>query len=152
MEIIAQVKEWSEGFLPQDLFLVDVELNERSKKLSIYIDGDKGIDIDACKNLSRHLSEKLDAVDYGAEPYSLEVSSPGADRPLLVTRQYAKHIGRELDIKLKAETQLTGKLESVNENGITVSLKDKKKAYKDAPQQEIAFDDIATAAVILSFK
>lgn len=152
MEIIAQVKEWSESFLPQELFLVDVELNERSKKLSIYIDGDKGIDIDACKNLSRHLSEKLDAVDYGAEPYSLEVSSPGADRPLLVTRQYAKHIGRELDIKLKAETQLTGRLESVNENGITVSLKDKKKDYKDATQKEIAFNDIALAAVILSFK
>ncbi|MES2690339.1 MAG: ribosome maturation factor RimP [Bacteroidota bacterium] len=152
MEIIAQVKEWSEGFLPQELFLVDVELNEYSKKLSIYIDGDKGIDIDACKNLSRHLSEKLDAMDYGAEPYSLEVSSPGADRPLLVTRQYAKHIGRELDIKLKAETQLTGKLESANENGITILVKDIKKGYKDAPQKEIAFNDIDVASVILSFK
>lgn len=152
MDIVERIKEWSVAFLPAHLFLVDVDHNPHNHKLGIYIDGDQGIDIDACKNLSRHISEKLDELDFGAEPYSLEVSSPGADKPLLVTRQYAKHVGRELDIKLKAQTQLEAKLESVNETGITVSLKDKKKGYKDAPQKEIAFADIAEASVIISFK
>lgn len=152
MDIVSQVKEWSGAFLPQEFFVVDVELNEHGRKLGVYIDGDKGIDIDTCKSLSRHLSEKLDEVDYGAEPYSLEVSSPGADRPLRSTRQYAKHVGRELEVKLLAHTELLGRLEAVNENSITLSLKDKKKGYRDAPQKEIAFGDIASASVVISFK
>jgi ribosome maturation factor RimP len=152
MDIITQIKDWSTAFLPQEYFVVDVELNERSKKLSVFIDGDKGIDIETCKNLSRHLSEKLDELDFGSEPYSFEVSSPGADKPLTVARQYPKHIGRELDIKLLAQTELLGRLESVSDNGIVISLKDKKKGYKDAPQKEVAFADIAIASVVISFK
>lgn len=152
MEVLTQIADWSSAFLPEGLFLVDVEQKTGSQKISVFIDGDKGVDIADCQKLSRHLSEKLDELDYGAEPYYLEVSSPGADKPLKVTRQYPKHIGRELFVKLTAETELTGKLEEVTEQGITLSLKDKKKGYKDAPQKQIAFADIAEASVILSFK
>lgn len=152
MEIIEQIKEWSASFLPEDLFLVDVEQKTGSKKISVYIDGDKGVDIAACQKLSRHLSEKLDEQDYGAEPYYLEVSSPGADRPLVNVRQYPKHVGRELMVKLHAQTELNGKLESVEEDGITLALKDKKKGYRDAAQKTVPFADIAEASVIISFK
>lgn len=152
MEIIEQIKNWSSSFLPEDLFLVDVEQKAGSKKISVFIDGDTGVDIAACQKLSRHLSEKLDEQDYGAEPYHLEVSSPGADRPLINVRQYAKHVGRELLVKLHAQTELSGKLESVADNGITLALKDKKKGYKDAAQKNVLFADIAEASVIISFK
>lgn len=152
MDIVEQITAWSTAFLPEELFLVDVEHNPNSHKLCVYIDGDEGIDINACKGLSRHLSEKLDELDYSAEPYYLEVSSPGADRPLKVARQYHKHIGRELFVKLNAQTELSGRLEDVNETGISLALKDKKKGYKDATIKDIAFADIAEASVIISFR
>lgn len=152
MDIVSQIKEWTEAFLPQELFLVDIETKAGSSKVCIYIDGDQGVDIPACQKLSRHLSDKLDEQNYGEEPYYLEVSSPGADRPLLKFRQYPKHIGRELFVKLTAATELTGKLVAVNENEITLALKDKKKGYVNAPEKNIPFADIAEASVILSFK
>jgi ribosome maturation factor RimP len=152
MDILSEIRTWSSDFLPADLFLVDVEQRTGSEKIRVLIDGDNGVDIEACKRLSRHISEKLDELDFGAEPYYLEVSSPGADKPLLVQRQFPKHIGRELHIKLNAQTELTGKLESVSDNGIALALKDKKKGYKDAPVKDIDFADIAEATVILSFK
>ena len=107
MDIVADIKNWSIQFLPADLFVVNVEEHLHKQKITIYIDGDNSIDISACQKLSRHLSEKLDEQDFGAEPYTLEVSSPGADRPLLNPRQYPKHVGRELFIKLNAQTEST---------------------------------------------
>lgn len=152
MDIVSQIKKWTDAALPDDLFLVNIDHKDGSHKISIFIDGDKGIDIEACKTLSRYISEKLDELDFGAEPYDLEVSSPGADRPLLVQRQYPKHIGREFFVRLKAQTELTGKLEEVTETGIVLALKDKKKGYKDAPQKAIDFNTIEEATIILSFR
>lgn len=152
MDIVSQIKEWSDAFLSEEFFLVDIEHKEGSHKISVFIDGDNGVDIEPCRLLSRHISEKLDELDFGAEPYSLEVSSPGADRPLLVQRQYPKHVGREFLVRLAAQTELTGKLEEVTETGIVLALKDKKKGYKDAPLKNIAFSDIEEATIILSFK
>lgn len=152
MEITTQITDWSNAFLPEGLFLVGVDQKAGSQKISVFIDGDKGVDIADCQKLSRHLSEKLDELDYGAEPYYLEVSSPGADKPLRVQRQYPKHVGRELVVKLLAETELTGRLEQVTDVGIVLALKDKKKGYKDATEKAITFAEIAEASVILSFK
>lgn len=152
MEIITQLRAWTEAFLPKHLFLVDIEQKGAGKKITVYIDGDEAIDIYACQNLSKHLSEKLDEGDFGNEAYVLEVSSPGAERPLKVSRQYPKHVGRELLIKLNSATELTARLDEVNEQGITIALKDKKKGYKDAPVKEIPFTEIAEATVIISFK
>ena len=152
MEIVSQIKEWTEAFLPQELFLVDIETKIGSDKISILIDGDQGVDIPACQKLSRYLSDKLDEQNYGEEPYYLEVSSPGADRPLLKVRQYSKHVGIELLLKLISETEVTGKLIAVSEDAITIAFKDKKKGYINAPEQTIPFADIVEASVILSFK
>ena len=152
MEIVSQIKEWTEAFLPQELFLVDIETKIGSDKICILIDGDQGVDIPACQKLSSHLSDKLDEQNYGEEPYYLEVSSPGADRPLLKFRQYPKHVGRELLVKLLAETEVTGKLVAATEDAITIALKDKKKGYVNAPEQTISFAEIVEASVILSFK
>lgn len=152
MDILGQIKNWSEAFLPENLFLVAVEQKAGSKKIGVYIDGDEGVNIESCRLLSRHLSEKLDELDYGSDAYYLEVSSPGTDRPLLTKRQYAKHKGRELEVTLKAGTVISGKLSEVTENDFTILLKDKKKGYTDAPGKTINFDDVAQSVVLISFK
>jgi ribosome maturation factor RimP len=154
MQIAEEVKKWSEAFLPEGVFVVNVEHKPGGGKLSVYIDADGPLNILQCRQLNRHLSEKLDEVDFGSQPYTLEVSSPGIDKPLQLQRQYRKHIGRELKVKLKSKTELEGRLQSMDEEKIVLLLKDKKKGYKakEQTEKEIAFDEIEEAVVQVSFK
>ena len=77
-------------------FLVGVQVsgNPGSRKITVQIDSDKGLDINTCSQLSRQLSEILDERDIVEGGYTLEVSSPGLDQPLRLARQYRKNIGR----------------------------------------------------------
>jgi ribosome maturation factor RimP len=152
MDIISQLTEWSQALLPEHLFLVEVEQKQGAKKISVYIDGDKGVTIEDCRLLAKGLNAKLDELDYGTEAYMFEVSSPGTDRPLKLKSQYPQHIGRELLVKLTGNNEILGKFDSMTEDGVTLLLKDKKKGYKDAPEKEVAFAEIAQASVQISFK
>jgi ribosome maturation factor RimP len=109
MDIISQLTEWSQALLPEHLFLVEVEQKQGAKKISVYIDGDKGVTIEDCRLLAKGLNAKLDELDYGTEAYMFEVSSPGTDRPLKLKRQYPQHIGRELLVKLTGNNEILGK-------------------------------------------
>lgn len=151
MDIISQLTQWTNELLPEHLFLVEVEQKQGAKKISVYIDGDKGVTIEDCRVLGKGLNAKLDELDFGNEAYMFEVSSPGTDRPLKIQRQYNQHIGRELLVKLIGNNELLGRFDTLTDHGITLSIKDKKKGYKDAPQKEIAFDEIAQASVQISF-
>lgn len=153
MNIIQQLTEWTNEFLPSHLFLVDVEQKQGSKKIAVYIDGDTGVRIEDCRVLSKSLNAKLDEMEFETEPFYFEVSSPGVDKPLVLHRQYAKHVGRELMVKLKSNTELLGKLTQSNSNSIVLMFKDKKKGYlPNATQKEIALEDIAESIVQISFK
>jgi len=154
MEIIETLESMCTAYLPENLFVVQIEHQIEAKHIGVFIDGDTSIGINDCRNLAKHLSAQLDEMDFGKEPYMLEVSSPGADKPLLKIRQYPKHIGRELLIKLVAdvETEVIGKLQEVNANEITIALKDKKTAYKQPTLKSVPFNQIKEASIILSFK
>ena len=134
------------------MFVVEIEQKPGSHKISVFIDGDESVNIESCRLLSRYLSEMLDELDYGDKAYYLEVSSPGVDNPLILPRQYKKHIGRELLVKMASQTEILGKLVALNEDGITILLKDKKKLYKDANEKEIPFEEIVSTMVQISFK
>ena len=129
MQIVEQVKEWSAEVLEPSVFIVDIEYKPSGGKLLVMIDSDESLTIEQCRKLNKHLSNKLDELDFGDTPYKLEVSSPGIDKPLLLERQYPKHVGRELQITLKAKTELLGKLIAFANGVLTLHLKDKKKAY-----------------------
>jgi len=153
MDIVSQLKTWSEAFLDPSLFIADIEWKHGSGKIIISIDGDMSVTIEQCRKLSSFLSSKLDETDYGDRAYTLEVSSPGVDVPLKMQRQYPKHVGRELKVKLKSNTEITGKLTDVKKDEIYLMLKDKKKGYlPNATVKQIAFDEIAEAIVQVSFK
>lgn len=77
-----------------DLFLIDFELS-LGNKVNITIDGDNGVTVDDCVQLSRSLENNLDR---DSEDFSLEVSSAGANTPLVHRRQYVKNIGRILNL------------------------------------------------------
>lgn len=84
--------------------LVDVEFKQgKEPALTAFIDTENGVDLDTCEKFHRAIDEPLDEFDptYGV-PYTLNVSSPGLDRPLKTERDFARHIGELLEIKLFA--------------------------------------------------
>ena len=119
-----------------DHFLVDLTVKPVNK-IFVYIDGDQGVTIDACRELNRFLEANLDREE---DDFELTVSSAGADAPLVVLRQYPQHTGRTLEIKLTDNTSLEGKLIAVNEDLLeilpTVSKKEKQKDPVALPFEE----------------
>lgn len=153
MQIVEQIKTWGQEFLPADVYVVEVEYKVGNKKLSVFLDADNALTIEQCRLFNRFLSEQLDSLDFGDQAYTLEVSSPGVDRPLIMQRQYPKHIGREISVKLKAQNSLLGKLLQVSADSITILLKDVKKGYKakEPIEKEISFADIEESTIMVSF-
>ncbi len=84
--------------------IVEVEFKQgREPALTVYIDVDGGVDLDTCEKFHRAIDPILDEVDptFGAA-YTLNVSSPGLDRPLKTDRDYQKCIGQKVEVKLFA--------------------------------------------------
>jgi len=81
--------------------------------INVFIDGDKGVTISDCVTLSRAIEGNLDR---DKEDFSLDVSSHGAATPLVLPRQYPKHIGRDFEIKLLDGNKAEGTLVSLNDN------------------------------------
>lgn len=90
----------------QSVYVVDVSYKKEQDTYSLcyYIDKEGGVGIDECEAFSKAVEELLDADDFIENEYTLEVSSPGADRKLTKDREFMYYIGREVDVKLyKAE-------------------------------------------------
>ncbi len=82
------------------LELVDVEFKKEGPNwfLRVFIDSDKGVDLEDCGQVSEQLSEKLDELDPIDQAYFLEVSSPGAERPLKKEKDIKKAIGKNVHV------------------------------------------------------
>ncbi len=135
------------------LFIVDVVVSARKgpKKLLVIVDGDNGVNIDDCALISRELSNDLDEQNVFDDPYTLEVSTPGLDQPLKLKRQYVKNIGRRLKVKLADKIE-EGKLESVNDETITLISESGSGKKKETSTLNIHFSQIEKAFVLVSFK
>jgi ribosome maturation factor RimP len=156
MEIVEKIKEMAQSHL-QDAshFVVDVILSKyKPYKVTVILDGDKGITIDDCTELSRKLSEELDTLNLISDNYTLEVGTPGLDQPLKLKRQYVKNVGRELKVVKKDKSVVQGLLTNANEDKIVLQVNMKEKGSKKATQSEleIHFNDIEKALVMVSFK
>lgn len=87
-----------------DIEIVEIEFKQgREPALTVYIDTESGVDLDTCEKFHRAIDPVLDEVDptFGAA-YTLNVSSPGLDRPLKTDRDYRKCIGQKVEVKLFA--------------------------------------------------
>lgn len=135
----------------EDLFLVAVDTNNENTNFSFLIDGDNGIGIDSCVKISRKVSKRIDEEIAEEKKFVFEVSSPGADKPLLLPRQYNKHIGRTIKITDKENNIFTGKLKEANKEKIVLELKPEKKKQQ-AEEKTLLFANIKEARIIISFK
>jgi ribosome maturation factor RimP len=133
-----------------EFFLVDVVVKP-GNKISVFIDGDNRVTIEACRLLNHFLEENLDRE---SEDYDLTVSSAGADRPLKLPRQYKKNIGNDLELVTKAGDKITGKVLSAGDDGVEIEQQPVKKTKKEQEKIiiKLKFDDIKSAKEVISFK
>lgn len=107
--------------------IVDVECNDRSESLTVFIETETGVDLDTCEKFHNAIMEPIDELDpsYGA-PYTLNVSSPGLDRPFKTFRDYERNLNKEIEIKLyaplKGKKFLEGVLEQFDETTVTIAM------------------------------
>ncbi|VTQ02080.1 ribosome assembly cofactor RimP [Sphingobacterium daejeonense] len=135
-----------------DLFIVSVRLLNNGV-LEILLDGDNGIAIEDCVQVSRHVGYHLEEENVIDRAYRLEVSSPGIDSPLLLNRQYEKNVGRDVKVKLLDGAKKEGQLLSVTDSAISIEEKVKEKGKKAVlVQTEIPLDQIKETKVLISFK
>ncbi|WP_031155427.1 ribosome maturation factor RimP [Streptomyces xanthophaeus] len=134
------------------LDLEEIELSKAGKRrmLRIIVDSDEGVELDACAELSREVSDKLDESDVmGEDEYVLEVSSPGADRPLSEHRHYVRAAGRLVKFQLTPDGELIARILGVDDEGLDLEVPGVK--GRKATARRIAFTDIAKARVEIEF-
>jgi ribosome maturation factor RimP len=135
-----------------DLFIVDVKFMPNGR-LTVLLDGDNGIGIAECAQVSRYVGFKLEEENTIEQAYNLEVSSPGIDFPLSSARQYAKNVGRVLSIKLADGTKREGKLAGITEDAIVVEEQIIEKGKKaQLVESVIPLNNITETKVVISFK
>ncbi|MGM7720406.1 ribosome maturation factor RimP [uncultured Metabacillus sp.] len=135
------------------LELVDIEYVKEGSNwfLRLFVDSETGIDIEECGIVSERLSEKLDELDPIPHNYFLEVSSPGAERPLKKEDDFKKAIGKHVHIKtyepINGEKTLEGVLADFDGQTVTVTVtvKTRKK------QVEIPYEKVAKARLAVTF-
>lgn len=128
--------------------------------IRVALDNDDKTSIQDCMALSRHIESSLDREE---EDFSLDVSSPGLDQPLVLLRQYKKLVGSEVAVLPKVGKKLEGVLVSVEEeesefSGLVLKTKEKKRIEGRKAKQWVEEDhqfkagDIEWTKVIISFK
>lgn len=155
MELREHISKLAQEFLPDEsYYLVEVIIkgSDARKKVLVLIDGDKGVNIDVCASISRQIGHNLEENETIDKAYTLEVSSPGVDHPLLSTRQYLGRVGKRLKVTLTTGDEVKGKLLNATDKTITV-LKETKKGKKvDTEEIELIYNDIEKSFVLISFK
>lgn len=108
--------------------LVDVEYVKEAGNwyLRAYIDKPGGITIDDCEVVSRAFNEVLDREDFIEDVYTMEISSPGLDRPLRKDKDFERYTGSEVEVRLykavDGEKQFRGILSAWDKDTITIEL------------------------------
>ena len=135
---VKPLEEIENALLPianeQEVEIVEVEFKQgKEPALTVYIDKEGGVDLNACEKFHRAIDLVLDEIDptFGA-PYTLNVSSPGLDRPLKTERDFKKCLNEKVEVKLfapiKGKKFFEAKLVGFDEN--CVELEDKNGDFK----------------------
>ncbi|AJO18133.1 ribosome maturation factor RimP [Bacillus sp. GM2] len=153
-KVIDTVSEMVQPILDNlQLELVDIEFVKEGPSwfLRVFIDSDDGVDIEECAKVSEALSEKLDEADPIKQNYFLEVSSPGAERPLKKEADFMKALGKNVYIKtyepIEGNKEFEGELSAFDGENVEVAvmIKTRRKTIN------IPYDKVAKARLAVSF-
>jgi len=110
---------------PMGIEIVEVEWNDKTSALTIYIETEQGVDLDTCEKFHNAIMDPIDELDPTFDaPYTLNVSSPGLDRPFKTARDFERNLQKEVELKLyaplKGKKFIEGVLVGFDENSVTV--------------------------------
>lgn len=149
-KIKTTVEEMVQPYLNEHGFeLVEVEYVKEGSNwfLRVFVDKEGGIDIDDCGSISEYLSQKLDENDPIPTAYFLEVSSPGAERPLKKKEDVAKSVGKDVFVTVYEAVdgmkEFEGKLESFENEELVIRVGKK--------QHVIPYTKVASARLAIIF-
>jgi ribosome maturation factor RimP len=129
---------------------VKVTVAGRRRQLMVVVDAEDGVQLDAVAELSRAMSQALDASDaMGEAEYVLEVTSPGTDRPLTEPRHFRRNTGRLVKLQLKERGELIARIMAVDDAGLDLEVPGVK-GRKPKPARA-DFAEIARARVEIEF-
>ena len=112
----------------------------RRSLVTVIVDSDRHLSLDEVTGFSRQVSEVVETLsELGENPFTLEVSSPGIDRPLTLLRHFKKNIGRLVNLTVKGE-KIQGRITEVKDEVIILDT------------QEVAFADVEIARLEIEFK
>ena len=120
---LAELIEPVVGAAGMDLESVRMSVAGKRRLLRIVVDGDHGVSLDDAADVSREISAMLDEVNaLGEVAYTLEVSSPGVDRPLTEPRHWRRAVGRLVKVKVTGEPAVEGRILAADADGVTLDL------------------------------
>ena len=127
-----------------DLWGVELLQQGKYSLLRIYIEREEGVTIEDCEKVSRQVSALLDVEDPIAGEYTLEVSSPGMDRPLFSIEHYSQYVGSEVDLKLRrpldGRRKFKGQIIKVSGDIVSLLVEDS--------EYDLEFSDIEKANIV----
>lgn len=127
-----------------DLEAAEVTPAGRRRLLRVLVDRDGGINLDDVADVTRAISKALDSDEVmGDGAYTLEVSSPGVDRPLTLPRHWRRNVRRLVTVTLTAGDKVTGRIKSASEESAELDVEGKVRT--------IAYDDVAKAKIQIEF-
>jgi len=133
------------GFYLED---VHVATPGNHRIVTCIVDGDASLNLDQVTSVSRVISELLDEAAFmGETPFTLEVTSPGVDRPLTQPRHFAKNVDRLLKIIKLDGSDVTGRILSNTDTDVTLTVTVK----KETVEQTVSLTDIKRAVVEIEF-
>ena len=153
MNFRSKVESLLEAALEEDqsLFLIDLKIGS-DNSIHITLDGDQGVTLKDCMNVSRAIEHNLDREEYD---FSLEVASAGVGSPLLNSRQYIKNIGRKLRVESMEVSTLEGTLTAADNQAFTLEWKQReakpvgKGKVTETKQKTLSYDQISIAKVLV---
>lgn len=133
-----------------DIFVIKIVVKPINN-IKVYLDADDGFPISKSTGINKKLRRQIDEDALFPEgDYSLEVSSPGIDEPLVFQRQYLKNIGRKIEVTCNDGSVIEGTLTAVTEESITVDVLVNPKK-KELTPTTTAFSDISKCVIQISF-
>jgi ribosome maturation factor RimP len=134
-----------QGFYLED---VHVATPGSHRIVTCIVDGDASLNLDQVTTVSRVISELLDEAAFmGETPFTLEVTSPGVDRPLTQPRHFAKNVDRLLKIIKLDGSEVTGRILSNTDHDVTLTVTVKKETI----EQTVSLSEIKRAVVEIEF-
>jgi len=119
--------------------------------LRVIVDRDGGVDLDAIAQASERISRRLDleGFDQDRSPYSLEVSSPGLERPLTEPRHFARHVGSLVNVKARpggpgeAPRKIRGTIVEAGEDAVSIAT--------DGGVETVQYADVTSARTVFEW-